>query len=328
MALMAVLVLVLLAGIVLTLWWAGTVYEPWEPQPVPPPDGARPAASVVAVRYLRGAAVGLTGGFWAGLLVTGPAVRLAMRLLAVTGGDDAQGRITEAEEVVGSVSLDGTIGLVLFGGVLPGLISGAIYVVVRRLLPVGWLGGVAFGALHLVVAATRIDPLRPDNRDFDLVGPGWLALTVFGLAAVVHGMAVAAYVNRYSHDLPPSATASADRAELVGADPEAGHRRARAVVPLVPPALLLVPGVILLVPVVVGLVVTVVLSRIGGLARAARSDAVVLAGRVALAAFALAYLPGAVADLHDVVVRDDGLASSTANPPPERARPADPGDGR
>ena len=56
-----------------------------------------------------GAAVGLTGGFWTGLLVTGPAVRLAMRLLAVTGGDDAQGRITEAEEVVGSVSLDGTI---------------------------------------------------------------------------------------------------------------------------------------------------------------------------------------------------------------------------
>jgi hypothetical protein len=355
MVLMTVVALLLVAGVVLTLRWGGAGYQPWAPQPGPQPEGARLPASAVAVRYLRGAAVGLTGGFWAGLLVTGPAVRLAMRLLAVTGGDDAQGRITEAEEVVGSISLDGTIGLVLFGGVLPGLLSGAIYVVVRRLLPAGRLGGVAFGALHLLVAATRIDPLRPDNPDFDVVGPGWLSLTVFGLAAVVHGMAVAAYVDRYSHDLPPGATARADLDRAAGAGSTARpaatagaggtdgpvatagagtaagvdgavpkpaettvrRRRARAVLPLVPPALLLIPGVGLLVPVVAGLVVTVVLSRVGGLARLARSDAVVLAGRVALASLALVCVPGAVADLHDVVVRDDGPAASTAGPFPE-----------
>jgi hypothetical protein len=327
MVLMAALVLLLVAGVVLTLRWGGAGYRPWEPQPESQPEGASPSARVVALRYVRGAALGLTGGFWAGLLVTGPAVRLAMRLLAVTGGDDAQGRITEAEEVVGAISLDGTIGLVLFGGVLPGLISGVIYVVLRRLLPVGWLGGVAFGALHLLVAATRLDPLRPDNRDFDLVGPGWLSLTVFGLAAVVHGMAVVAFVDRYSHDLPPSA-APASGADQIGADTAAERRRARAVVPLILPALLLIPGVILLVPVVAGLVVTVVLSRSGGLVRAARSDGVLLAGRVALAAVALAYLPGAVADLQDVVVRDDGPVASTAGPLPERARPADGGGGR
>lgn len=58
-----------------------------------------------------------------------------MRLLAATAGDDAQGRITEADEVVGSINLDGTIGLYVFGGILPGLLSGAIYVVFRRWLP-------------------------------------------------------------------------------------------------------------------------------------------------------------------------------------------------
>ncbi len=92
------------------------------------------------LRYLRGVAISLVAGFWAGLLVTGPAIRLIMRLLAVTAGDDAQGRITEADEVVGSINLDGTIGLIFFGGVLPGLLSGAIYVVCRRLLPTGRLG--------------------------------------------------------------------------------------------------------------------------------------------------------------------------------------------
>lgn len=311
--LMAVLVGVLVAGVVLTSSWGRVPYRPWEPEPGHDRRAAPPSAGEVAARYLRGAAIGLTGGFWAGLLVTGPAVRLAMRLLAVTGGDDAQGRITEADELVGSISLDGTIGLVLFGGVLPGLLSGAIYVVLRRLLPGGALGGVTFGALHLLVAATRIDPLRPGNPDFDLVGPGWLSVTVFGLAAVLHGMAVAAYVNRYSHALPPGATAGdipavapAGAGSAPGRAVSARSRRVAAIAPLVPPALLLIPGAVLLVPVAAGLVVAVAASRVGGLVRAVGSDAAVLAGRAVLLAVALAYLPGAVTDLHDVVVRDDG----------------------
>ncbi|MBW3641611.1 MAG: hypothetical protein KY447_01695, partial [Actinobacteria bacterium] len=93
-----------------------------------------------------------------------------MRLLAVTAGDAAQGRITEADEVVGTIDFGGTLGLYLFGGVFPGLLSGAVYVVFRPLLPSGGLGGVVFGLLHLVIAATRVDPLRPENPDFDIVG--------------------------------------------------------------------------------------------------------------------------------------------------------------
>ena len=313
MVLMAALVVVLVAGVALALWWGGTAYQRWDPQP----GSEHPTARTVAVRYVRGVALAVTGGFWAGLLVTGPAVRLAMRLLAVTGGDDAQGRITEAEELVGTISLGGTIGLVLFGGVFPGLLSGALYVVVRRLLPGGRLGGVAFGALHLLVAATRIDPLRPDNPAFDLVGPGWLSGVVVGVAAVVHGRAVAAYVHRYSHHLPPAETARTDFDRAVGAGGTArtSVRRAKAIAPLVLPALLFIPGVSLLVPVAAGLVVAVAASRIGALVRAARSDAALLVGRLALGAVALAYLPGAVADLHDVVVRDDGPAVSASRPP-------------
>ena len=37
-----------------------------------------------------------------------------MRLLAVTAGPTAQGRITEADQVVGRISLDGTLGFIVF----------------------------------------------------------------------------------------------------------------------------------------------------------------------------------------------------------------------
>jgi hypothetical protein len=297
---MVVLGVLLVVGIVLTIWWGGTTYEPWEPAGSDDPDH-RPSLTSSALRYLRGVGVALVGGFWAGLLVTGPAIRLIMRLLAATAGDGAQGAITEAEEVVGRINVDGTIGLLLFGGVLPGLLSGGIYVVVRRWLPAGRLGGVAFGALHLVVAATRIDPLRPDNPDFDLVGPGWLSVTTFALAAVLHGMAVVAIANRYSATLPPR---TRTRAHWV-----------RAVAPLVIPVLLLVPGAFLLLPLLVGLAITVLGSQVVPLVGVLRSRAALVAGRVALAVLFVALLPGAALDLRDVVVRPEVPAVSTSAAP-------------
>ena len=305
MILMAVTGIVLLVGITLTLLWGGTTYETWEPgldddaesmSRLSAPDHP-PSVRTSVLRYLRGLAIALVGGFWAGALVTGPSVRLIMRLLAVTAGHDAQGRFTEADEVVGSINLDGTIGLVIFGGILPGLLSGAIYVVCRRWLPSGRLCGIVFGALHLVVAATRIDPLRPDNSDFDLVGPGWLAVAAFGLASIFHGMAVVAIANRYSHSFPPEAS-----------NPAA---RTRAILPLVLPALLLIPGVSLLLPVAVGLAITIALSQIEPVVRFARSRGALVAGRIAVGLLAVALLPGFITDIRDVIVRDDDAAATT-----------------
>ena len=97
MILMAVMGLLLLIGIILTLSWGGVGYKTWEPAPdyadrtsrSPAPD-PRPSVQISALRYLRGVAIALVGGFWAGALVTGPCVRLIMRLLAVTAGDDAR----------------------------------------------------------------------------------------------------------------------------------------------------------------------------------------------------------------------------------------------
>jgi hypothetical protein len=290
--LMVVLGAILLTGVALALRWAGTPYRSWTPRPPGEQDDAKmgvPPLRETALRYLRGVAVGLAAGFWTGALITGPAVRLIMRLLAVTGGDDAQGRITEANEVVGEITAEGTLGLIMFGGILPAMLSGAIYFAARPWLPDGRVGGLVFGALHLIVAATRIDPLRPDNVDFDLVGPGWLSALTFGATALVHGMAIAAFANRFSAVFPPT---TADR-----------RGWARAWAPLVLPALLVVPLAFALIPVAVGLVLALVGSRIEGARRLARSPRVLLAGRAVMALVALLFLPGAVSDLRDVVIR-------------------------
>ncbi|MEP7022173.1 MAG: hypothetical protein ABI808_16135 [Pseudonocardiales bacterium] len=285
MLLMTALGVMLAAGIVLTLRWGGVPYQPWYAAPA---DSAEPPSlRTAAMTYLRGVAVALAGGFWAGALVTGPAVRLIMRLLAVTAGERAQGLRTEADEVVGQINLDGTMGLFIFGGVLPALLSGAIYVVVRRWLPAGRTGGVVFGVLHLVLAATHLDPLRPGNRDFGLVGPGWLSVLTFGAAAVFHGMAVVAFANRFSTTFPP---ATAERSAWV-----------RSSLPLALPALFAIFTIFIPVAIAIGLVVALLITRLAHVSRIARSPRLIRFGRVAITLAALGTLPGTVSDLVHII---------------------------
>ena len=47
-------------------------------------------------------------------------------------GDAVQGRLTEAEERIGDITVGGTIGLVVFVGLFGGLLGGAVYLLVRR----------------------------------------------------------------------------------------------------------------------------------------------------------------------------------------------------
>jgi hypothetical protein len=185
-------------GLAATARWGGLSFQTL--------DGAAPVTA--AQRYFWNLTVAVTAGVGAGLLVAGTGGRLVMRLLAVTAGDQAQGRRTEAEEVVGRISAGGTIGFVVFTALFFGLATGIVYILVRRWLPAGRLGGLAFGALLLVLVGSRIEPLRADNPDFDLVGPSWLALATFGALVVIHGMLVAALAARYSRSLAPFSAGS------------------------------------------------------------------------------------------------------------------------
>jgi hypothetical protein len=250
----------------------------WGGLDVRPPDDA-----TALDRYLWSLNVALAGGLGAGLLVLGPGGRLAMRLLAVTAGRGAQGRITEADEVVGKITLDGTLGIVVFVGLLGGVASGVLYLLIRRWLPSGRMGGLAYGLLLLALFASRLDPLRKDNPDFDLVGPGWLAIVAFAALVVVHGMAVAAFAARYGSTLRPLSKQPRVLARYL------------TLFPLIVPMLAAFA--------VAGGIATWLVSRRPAVAEGMRSRAVLIWGRVVLVAAGVIALPGFLIAAVDIAGR-------------------------
>lgn len=280
MALMVVCGLLLVAGVLGVVFWGGV--EVTLPDDEGSPDRRPPG--LVARRYLWYLTLAVVSGVGSGILVAGAGGRLAMRLLAATASEAAQGRVTEADEVVGRISTGGTIGFIVFAALFFGMSSGVVYLLIRRWLPRGRLGGLTYGALLLVVAATRIDPLRAGNPDFDIVGPGWLAVAVFGALVIVHGMLVAAVAGCYSRVLPLPSWAR------------------RSLVPHAPLALLLPAAPVFVLIAVVG-AVAVALSRFQPVVAFLRSSRFLFVGRVALVAVALAALPGCASALVDLVGR-------------------------
>jgi hypothetical protein len=279
-----VCMLLVLAGLVAAVRWGGLEVRP----PPPPPDAAdpadRPPVGLVVRRYLWYLTVAVASGVGAGLLAAGAGGRLVMRLLAVTAGPDAQGRLTEAEEIVGRISVDGTLGFVVFIGLFVGLATGVLYLLVRRWLPAGRAGGLAYGALLLVVAGTRLDPLRRGNPDFDLVGPGWVSVAAFTALVVFHGVLVAALAGRISRAVP-----------LLTARP-------RAIAAHAPLLLLLTLGSAALLVAIVGVMV-VLASQVPAVVAAWRDRRLVTVGRVALAAVAVVASPGFASAVVDILGR-------------------------
>jgi hypothetical protein len=196
MAVMVVCGLAVAVALVLAVRWRHRelLLDPRSGAPFP--TRLRGLGRLLLVGYLTGLVVGA--------LVIGPAGRLAMRLLASTS-PDAQGRITEADEVVGRITVGGTIGFVVFVGLGFGVAVGLIYVFLARAFPHGLLGGALYGAVLLVIFSWSIDPLREENPDFDVIGPGWLAVATFAVMAVVTGVVIAPFAGRIDATLrePP-----------------------------------------------------------------------------------------------------------------------------
>lgn len=278
MFLIAILMALFLAG-VLAIWrWGDLELEkPWEDEE----DGAPPPPSQFFRRYLWYVTITVVAGIGSGVIMLGIGGRLVMRLLAATSSDSVQGRVTEADEIVGKITLDGTLGLVIFVGLLGGLASGALYMLIKRWLPAGNLGGLTYGAILLVLFASRVDPLRADNPDFEIVGPDWLSVVAFVGIVLAHGMLMSALVGRYSRVLP-----------LI-------DRRPKTLVKYAP-LLTILPAFPLLLPVAIGALIGLGGSRVEGMRRLLASSRFLLAGRVAgliLVVIALPSFGSAVAEI-------------------------------
>ena len=135
-----------------------------------------------------GRAVGIAGlaGVLAGIVVAGIGGRVLMRVSAVLAGPVSTGMRTDNGNIVGEITVPGTIALVAFAGVANGLIGGLVYAALRPwLAPLGRRGAVGFGVLLL--AALGFVVITPENPDFRRFGPAALNIAMFALIYVLFG---------------------------------------------------------------------------------------------------------------------------------------------
>ena len=249
---------------------------------VTPPPAVQTSFAEQAKRALWFLDIGLIGGVVGGLLAAGAGGRLAMRLLAATSGDRVQGRITEADEVVGEITAGGTIGFIVFGGLFAGLVCAVIYLLLRKWLPNGLAGGIALGGLLLVTLGSRVEPLRSNNPDFDLVAPPWLAVSVFLALAFLHALVSVAVMARVSRSLPL-------------------FTARKSVVLAYLPLLLLLPTVFVGGVVVVVMLAGAAISTQPAVRRVWSDPLLLLGGRILIAVAGLASLPIFATSIADIL---------------------------
>lgn len=278
----AVCIGLVIVGAVIALRWGHLdVVLPWSPD-----DGRDESAAVPVPERLRRvlwfAALFTYAAVVSGLLVLGSGGRLMMRLIAATAGDGAQGRVTEAEEIVGEITVDGTIGFVIFVGLFGGVFLAGLYLLLRKWIPPRRWGALTVGLVFAVLFSTRLDPLRPDNKDFELVGPAWLAVTTLLAVGMLTYLTMGAVAARLSRSLPLLET------------------RLGAIAPYAV-LVMLVPATVVVAPAFVATGLGIALLCRADFRRLWSHPRVLFAGRVAIAAVVLAFLPSFVGDLADIL---------------------------
>lgn len=163
---------------------------------------------------LRDIARGGLAGLITGIVVAGLGGRLVMRAAALLV-PQAAGQFTENGNRIGEITLSGTLGLVLAGGLFFGLAGATIWVVVSPWIP----GGArvrAVLAMPIAVALTGVSLVQAGNPDFLVLRHD--AATVVLLLALVAlaGLAIAGFDNWLDRRLPQAnASAPADAIYLV-----------------------------------------------------------------------------------------------------------------
>ena len=98
----------------------------------------RPSSTAAANDVLRDIARGGIAGLLTGIVVAGIGGRIVMRLAALVV-PEATGRFTENGNRIGTITLDGSLALVVFVGLFFGVVAGSLWVVIRPWLPLSAL---------------------------------------------------------------------------------------------------------------------------------------------------------------------------------------------
>ena len=136
-----------------------------------------------------------------GFVVGGIGGRMAMRLIADADPSNF-GKQTSSEATIGTITIVGTLDILIQIGLIVGGLGGLAYLGIRRFLPVGRLRAPAYGIVLVVVATGLI--IEFNIRDFDIL-PRALSVALFGLLLFVYGLLTAWLIDRFAHPLaqPP-----------------------------------------------------------------------------------------------------------------------------
>jgi hypothetical protein len=199
-----VLVVVAVAGLSLACVLTASGWDARRPPPLEiDPRASRSDRLTPVLR--RASALFMAGGV-AGVLVLGLGSRLMMRVLAATSSDSAQGRLTDADEIVGEVTFDGTVGFVVFIGFFAGMITIGVWAELRRWLPERSVAaGVVVAAIGAGALARPSGLIDPGNHDFVILSPVWLAILLSMMVLLTYGVCFAVLADRWADTWPTPA---------------------------------------------------------------------------------------------------------------------------
>jgi CBS domain-containing protein len=141
---------------------------------------------------LRHTAIVVVGCGVAGALVGGIGGRLVMRLAALAA-PEVRGALTENGNVVADITLEGTIGLVIFAGASSAIFGAGAYTVAGPWLPRSALArGLVFGGFLLALMGSTV--VDPGNADFVILGDRLLNVAMFSGLFIAFGVVASAVV--------------------------------------------------------------------------------------------------------------------------------------
>lgn len=164
------------------------------------PDVTTPVRSrplLLAVRWLG---LSILGSVPVAVLAAGVGSRVAMRISGATGARCA-GLLTENGNRCGEFTVEGTVLLLVFGGIGFGVLGGVAFALLRPFVRgLGRWAGPATGLFLLAVGGRLV--LDPHNVDFTRFGTPVVNVLVFASLFIVYGLLVVPTVGWLDRRLP------------------------------------------------------------------------------------------------------------------------------
>lgn len=163
------------------------------------PSVARPDPRVSTSRMslgrlaepIRDIARGGLAGLFTGILVAGIGGRVVMRAAALLV-PEATGQFTENGNRIGEITLSGTMGLVLAGGLFFGLFGAVVWVVVSPWIP-GGRRTRAVLAMPIAICLTGIALVQARNPDFQVLRHDVTTVGLLLALVALAGLTIAAF---------------------------------------------------------------------------------------------------------------------------------------